>query len=152
VKRAIPVLVLVLVFLLVATEVAAAAPMEWSILGYHVVRPGETLYCIARAYGVSPWAIANQNGILSPNYIYPGMTLAIPNAYASLPPGPVCPAQFGGWPDPCMCIAYHTVAYGDTLTRISLWYGVNMWTIAECNGIYNLNYIRAGSVLCIPDP
>jgi len=28
-----------------------------------------------------------------------------------------------------------------------------MWRIAECNGIYNLNYIRAGDVLCIPtDP
>jgi hypothetical protein len=41
---------------------------------------------------------------------------------------------------------------GETLTGISLWYGVSMWHIAECNGIYNLNYIRSGDVLCIPDP
>jgi len=25
-----------------------------------------------------------------------------------------------------------------------------MWSIAERNNIYNLNYIRAGDVLCIP--
>jgi len=28
-----------------------------------------------------------------------------------------------------------------------------MWHIARCNHIYNMNYIRAGDVLCIPiDP
>jgi hypothetical protein len=29
-------------------------------------------------------------------------------------------------------------------------YGVSRWHIAECNGIYDLNYIRAGDTLCIP--
>jgi len=152
-KRAIPILVVALLLILVAVPTAGAAPLEWTILGYHVVQPGETLYCIARAYGVDPWAIAAQNGIISPNYIYPGTVLAIPAVYVSLPPGPVCVAQFPVWPPyPCTCIAYHTIVSGETLTGISMWYGVSMWRIAECNGIYNLNYIRAGDTLCIPNP
>jgi hypothetical protein len=40
--------------------------------------------------------------------------------------------------------------WGENLFRISLRYRVSMWAIAEANGIHNLNYIRAGQVLCIP--
>ena len=48
------------------------------------------------------------------------------------------------------CRYYHTVRYGETLTRIGYMYGVSMWTIAAANHIYNLNLIYAGQVLCIP--
>jgi len=153
-KRAISVLVVSLIIALAVPPTAGAAPSEWAILGYHVVQPGETLFCIGRAYGVDPWAIAAQNSIVCASCIYPGMVLAIPAAYTVLPPGPVCTPQFGDYyyyPS-CTCAAYHTVALGDTLTHISLVHGVSMWRIAECNGIYNLNYIRAGDVLCIPNP
>jgi len=42
------------------------------------------------------------------------------------------------------------VVSGENLSRISLRYGVDMWRIAQCNGILNLNYIKIGQVLCIP--
>jgi LysM repeat protein len=120
------------------------------ILGYHTVQPRETLFCIGRAYGVDPYAIAAQNGILNPNVIHPGHVLAIPNVPSSLLPGRVCPRQFdGGTPSP-VCRWYHTVAPYENLYRISLHYSVSMWAIAEANHIFNLNYIRAGQVLCIP--
>ena len=151
-KRFAPALTAALLLLLTASPMASAAPSRWGILGYHVVQPGETLFCIGRAYGVSPWAIATQNGILNPNLIQPGMTLAIPAAYTYLPPGPTCPRQFPPYGSPCSCSSYHIVRSGDTLTGISFLYGVSMWRIAECNGILNLNYIRVGDVLCIPDP
>jgi len=126
-------------------------PPPWGILGYHTVQPGETLYCIGRAYGVDPYAIATQNGILNPNVIHAGLVLAIPNAPRVLPPGQVCPRQFdGGTPTPPGCRWYHTVVWGENLYRISLRYGVSMWAIAEVNHILNLNYIRAGQVFCIP--
>lgn len=132
-----------------STPVPTAIP--GAILGYHTVRPGETLYCIARAYGVDPQAIAVRNGIVNPNLIYAGKVLAIPNAPRLLPPGPVCPRQFGGaTPAPAACRWYHAVLWGENLYRISLRYGVSMWAIAEANHIYNLHYIRAGQVLCIP--
>lgn len=50
----------------------------------------------------------------------------------------------------CVCRYHHLITTGDTLTRISVRYGVDMWSIAACNCIYNLNYIRIGYWLCIP--
>ncbi len=120
------------------------------VLGYHTVRAGETLFCIGRAYGVDPYAIATQNGILNPGVIYAGTVLAIPNVPRCLPPGRVCPRQFDGCMPTPVCRWHHTVALCENLYRISLRYGVNMWAIAEANHILNLNYIRAGQVLCIP--
>ena len=101
---------------------------------------------------MDPYAIATQNSILNPSIIHPGQVLAIPNVPRVLPPGRVCPAQFdvdGGTPPPD-CRFYHNVALGENLYRISLRYEVSMWAIAEANNITNLNYIRAGQVLCIP--
>jgi LysM repeat protein len=120
------------------------------ILGYHTVRPGETLYCIGRAYGVDPYAIATQNGILNPNVIHVGHSLAIPNVPRTLAPGRVCPRQFGGTVVPPTCRWNHTVVPGENLYRISLHYEVSMYAIAEANNILNLNLIFAGQVLCIP--
>jgi LysM repeat protein len=120
------------------------------VLGHHIVRSGEWLYCIGRAYGVDPDAIATQNRILNPNVIQPGKKLKIPNVPRTLPPGRVCPRQFDGGTPPPACRWYHTVAPGENLYRIALRYDVSMWAIAEANHIFNLHYIRAGQVLCIP--
>ena len=46
---------------------------------HYVVRRGDTLYSIGRAYGVSHWAIAKVNGIHNVNYIYAGQVLWIPS-------------------------------------------------------------------------
>jgi LysM repeat protein len=44
----------------------------------------------------------------------------------------------------------HLVQRGENLFRISLRYGVNMYTLARVNGIVNINLIYAGQVLIIP--
>jgi LysM repeat protein len=44
----------------------------------------------------------------------------------------------------------HVVQAGENLFRISLRYGVNMWTIASANGITNPNRIYVGQRLIIP--
>ncbi|MGD8243691.1 MAG: LysM peptidoglycan-binding domain-containing protein [Anaerolineae bacterium] len=127
------------------------SPPPAGILGYHTVQPGETLYCIGRAYGVDPYAIASENGIVNPNLISVGMVLGIPDAPKSLPPGRVCPPQFGdGTTPPPECRFEHVVVCGDNLYRISIQYGVSMYAIADANGITNLNLIYKGQVLCIP--
>jgi LysM repeat protein len=143
-------------------QTVVAAPVAsgggWEILGDHTVRYGETLYCIGRAYGVDPWAIATQNNVQVPDLIHPGTVLDIPNALKTLPPGPVCVPQFGDTmpseePDACggcACSVTHVVRWGETLSYISINYGVDIWSIAQCNCIYNVNYIRAGASLCIP--
>jgi len=124
---------------------------EERILDHHIWRPRETIYCIARAYGVDPWAIATVNGLVFSSQAHPGFKLAIPAAWAMLPDGPTCDRQFSPPPPPAYtCRWYHTATAWDNLYRISLRYGVSMWEIAEANGIRNLTYIRAGDVLCIP--
>lgn len=164
-KRALWMMVVLSVFLLALAPASLAAPARsgWNNLGIHTVQPGETLFCIGRAYGVDPWAIATQNGILNVNLIYPGVKLNIPDAWLQLPAGPTCARQASvvlptpptptPTPPPCgncTCKANHLVKTGDTLTALATLYKVNMWDIARCNCIQNLNYIRIGDTLCIP--
>ena len=135
------------------TATPGPTPVPGAILGYHTVKSGETLFCIARAYGVDPYAIARENGILNPNLIRPGHVLKIPDAPHTLPTGPVCERQFDIDDEPTLpeaCRWHHTVVRGENLYRISLRYGVNMWSIVNANSIANPNLIYAGQVLCIP--
>ena len=63
-------------------------------IGQHLVAKGETLLCIARAYGVQPDAIAQANDMQSLNVIA-GETLNIPPVqWVDIAPGPVCTPQF----------------------------------------------------------
>ncbi|MBN1262067.1 MAG: LysM peptidoglycan-binding domain-containing protein [Anaerolineae bacterium] len=107
---------------------------------------------MGRAYATQPYAIAAQNGIAYPYVLWVGRTLAIPVApWVPTPPGPTAVRQFPVSPTPVPgCRAYHTVYYGQTLSGIAAWYGVNVWTLAAANHIYNLNLIYPGQVLCIP--
>lgn len=138
-----------------AQPAASTQPSRQTILGYHTVQGGETLYCIARAYGVDPSAIARANGLLNPNLVLPGTVLAVPNVPHSLPEGPTCPAQFAtgtslahGTAPGCRWL--HPVSSGQNLFRISLRYGVSISTIVQANDISDPNLIYAGQTLCIP--
>ncbi len=66
-----------------------------SVLGKHIVRAGESLYCIGRAYAVLPDAIARANGITVRTTILVGRELIIPAVQWRNPgAGPTCVAQF----------------------------------------------------------
>src|SRR5512140_432089 len=47
-------------------------------------------------------------------------------------------------------VSYHVVRYGETLSSISRWYGISVWSLACANGIYNTNFIYACQVLYVP--
>jgi LysM repeat protein len=128
-KRLIAAIVLAVVALSFAAPVLA-----WGGT-MHVVGWGETLSSIGRWYGVSPWAIAQANGLANPNYVQWGQRLIIPTGY---------------YPAPVPGYGWYRVRYGDTLYRIAWRYGVDLWSLARANGIYNLNRIYAGQVLRIP--
>jgi len=133
------VLIVVLLSLVVAPTAFAAPASQYSQGGYwYQVRWGDTLSSIARYSGVSTWAIAQANGLANPNCIYAGQRLWIP---VQTPPPPPPPPQCGYW---------YTVHWGDTLNSISYRTGVNVWAIAQANGIYNINCIYAGRALWIP--
>ena len=142
--------VFALTFLLLFTTVAAtqAAPeaveRETTVASYdgfyYTVNWGDYLSLIAQRYGTTVQAILWANPqITNPNYIYVGQVIFIPNTYYPPPP-----------PPPAACRYYHYVTYGQTLSGIARWYGVSPWSIAQANGLYNLNYIYVGQTLCIP--
>jgi LysM repeat protein len=143
----------------------------YPVIAYWTVQPGQTLYCIGRYYKVSPWAIASVNRIPWPYFVYPGQVLGIPNVpWYNIPPGPVCypgvpnvtptppsaitptpPVVTPTPPNPPACRYYHTVQWGQTLSRIAWYYHTTIQAIMYANpSITNPNLIYAGSVLCIP--
>ncbi len=143
----------------------------YPVIAYWTVQPGQTLYCIGRYYKVSPWAIASANRIPWPYFVYPGQVLAIPNVpWYNIPPGPVCypgvpnvtptpPSSVTPTPpaitptpsNPAACRYYHTVQWGQTLSRIAWYYHTTIQAIMYANpSITNPNLIYAGSVFCIP--
>lgn len=74
--------------------------------GYHVVRPGETLFSIGRLYGVNPYTIASMNGLPNPNYIRIGQVLYVPGGWSYQPsPG------WGGYPPNYYWWYYHHYYY-----------------------------------------
>ena len=131
------VLFVVVLSLAVAPTAFAASASPAAQCGYwYQVRWGDTLSFIARYAGVSASAIAQANGLGSPNRIYAGQWLWIP---CQTPPPPQC----GYW---------YTVRWGDTLNSISYRTGLSVWAIAQANGIYNINCVYAGQALWIPCP
>jgi len=65
------------------------------IIGVHRVQPGETIFCIARAYGVLPDAIIQVNDLRAPISLSVNQALNIPAVrWPTISAGPVCPAQF----------------------------------------------------------
>jgi LysM repeat protein len=125
-------LVVVAVVSLVGVLPVLAAPDQGQIV--HVVRRGETLFSIARRYGVSYLEIARFNGIANPSRIYVGQRLIIPT----------------GAPAPAPSSGVHVVRRGETLFSIALRYGVDIYSLARVNGIVNLNRIYVGQRLTIP--
>lgn len=68
---------------------------------------------------------------------------AVPMA-AMTPAAEAGSGHYGGQ----QCV-YHTVTFGQTLSGIASYYGVNMWTLAQRNGIWDPNRIYAGQRLLI---
>jgi LysM repeat protein len=162
-----PVLLPTATAIAIGPQPTATLPGPVPLLGNHTVKYGESLFCIGRAYTVSPWAIAQANGIGWPYAIYPNQVLNIPNSpWVNPPYGPVCQRQFGPAPLPTVapsplptpvstsapsgCRATYAVVWGDTLSRIAFRFNSTVYLIAQANHIWNINLIYAGQRLCIP--
>jgi len=112
------------------SAVAALAFLALLGTGTHTVSKGETLSGIAHRYGLSASALAQANGIASPDRILVGQRLSIPGAAAAT--------------------AEHRVARGDTLGSIASRHGTSIAALVEANGLANPNRILVGQVLKVP--
>lgn len=107
----------------------------------HSLEPGESVWELARRHDVSVRAIADANGLTSPQRVVAGTTLVIPQpgdsdrSAAAAPPGGRA----------------HTVARGETLSHIAARQGLTVSAIAAANGIGDVHRIRAGSRITLPD-
>lgn len=106
----------------------------------YVVHRGDTLSEIAVRYNTTVQAIKNANGLTS-STIYPNQGIWVPVGQY-VPPVYTPPTYPSG--------QYYWVQPGDTLFKIGLRFGVNIYRIAEANQLLNLNRIYAGVPLYIP--
>ena len=93
----------------------------------YVVQPGDSLYEIARRFGVSPDTLFTVNSLNGLPYLVVGQTIVIPTTEIS-----------------------YTVRRGDTLWSIARNFGTSPETIARLNNIENPNALQPGMVLRIP--
>lgn len=100
----------------------------------YTVKRGDTLWGIAKKFGVTVSAVVNANNIRNPNLIYVGEVFIIPHMTSA--------ESFE--------YTLYTVRRGDTLWGISRKFGTSINSIVALNGIKNPNLIYAGEVFKIP--
>lgn len=134
------------------------------------IEAGDTLREIAERYGITWQLLAAYNNITNPNIIAVGATIIIPPQGTPMPtptPAPVVvqpivaqpvivqpvvaqPLRVGTRVIPPITGNRYTVQAGDTMFAIGAASGVNIYAIAQANGILNLNRIYVGQTLIIP--
>ncbi|MBN1430875.1 MAG: LysM peptidoglycan-binding domain-containing protein [Anaerolineae bacterium] len=133
-RRVISILVLLMVIL---SSVSVASAQNRT----HVVQPGETLFSIARSYGLTVEQLASANGITNPNLIYAGQVLTIPGGGSS---------EGTSGNTGTINTSSYTVARGDTLSQIAQRFGTTVATLAQLNGLSNIDLLFVGQILVIP--
>ena len=108
--------------LVVALSLVACAPRATTPPGsaarkgqgiFHVVKPGENLFRIGKAYDTTSEELARVNGIRDPRQIFVGQRIFIPGATRQIPVEVITPADGGGAP--------RSLAQGDGEEGVFLW-------------------------------
>lgn len=100
----------------------------------YTVRSGDTLYSIARRYGVTVNQLAQANNIQNTNLIRVGQIIIIPGTSTPTPPPTT---------------SSYTVRAGDTLYSIATRHNTTVSELVRLNNLSNPNLIRVGQVLRI---
>ncbi len=115
-----------------------------SLIDRHTVRDGETLWGIARKYGVSLQALATENKLSTGAVMTKGRHLWIPGARRDI--GTATLAANAANSDAVQRITY-VVRVGDTLSRIAKSFRVELKDLLNWNRLARARGIRAGQKL-----
>ncbi len=128
------------IFILLTAYVFAQATSQTNTLAtdkerVHVIAQGETLYSIARLYGLSYQDLLIFNNISDPTKLQVGQKIKIP------PEIPETPVQK---------TVQHTVLRGETLFGIARQYGTTVAELQAKNGLSEKSILKEGTILIIP--
>ena len=104
------------------------------------VKTGDTLYSIAKRYGIDVKKLASANGLSDPSALKAGTELLIPVTPAPTP-RPVTPPPGA---------STYTVKAGDTLSSIARQHGTSAGELQKLNRLPNPNQIKVGMTLVVP--
>ncbi|PJF35295.1 MAG: hypothetical protein CUN49_11305 [Candidatus Thermofonsia Clade 1 bacterium] len=136
--RRIALLTLIIACCAVLLPLSSPAQAQGEII--HIVQPGENLFRISLRYGVPISVIAAQNGITDIRRIFVGQRLIIRGGPVIVPPTQ----------PPATGTGIYIVQRGDTLARIARRFNTTVATLAQLNGIVNVNLIFVGQQLRVP--
>jgi len=111
----------------------------------HIVAPGETLFSIARGWGVTLQALRDINGFSQDRVLRAGERIRIPQSarVAAPPQPPLAPPNIAH-------LTEHTVAPGETLFGIAQANGITLQALRDINGFSQNCVLRAGERIKIP--
>lgn len=126
--------------------------------GMHMVRNGETLSSIARKYGVTASALANENKLSTTQHLTKGRKLWIPEVSDTKPTLAVSASSVtqvtdksNAQPNTSGSGTVQRVSYivraGDTLTRIAKMFSVEISQLLTWNKLHSANALVAGQKL-----
>ncbi|MDR3124233.1 MAG: M23 family metallopeptidase [Treponema sp.] len=105
----------------------------------HVIQKGDTIYSLARTYGVSSQEIQRLNRIDDPDRIQVGQRIRIPGVST----GAAFAPEIRG-------VTEHRTVRGETLYGISRLYGISLRTLLAANGLSENYTLKIGDLLRIP--
>jgi murein DD-endopeptidase MepM/ murein hydrolase activator NlpD len=129
IPHTIPYIPLICTILLVLFPAALAVPEE----AVHIIQKDETLYSIARSYGVTADEVIKLNNITDPRTIKPGQRIRIPSK------GSVISAY-----------DEYKVERNDTFYGIAAKYNITVTELLEMNGFASSYVLKAGEKIRIP--
>ena len=122
----------------------------------YTVRPGDSLFRLARSHGISAARLMSINGLTSARWLYVGQVLLLPGAPATAPqPAQPVPALLPSPPEAALQpgrtqSVNHTVHAGQSVSKVAEQYGVTPAAIARLNGLTIHSVLEVGQTLRIP--
>ncbi len=105
----------------------------------HIVQVGDTITSISNLYSIKKDFIIKLNNLKDENYIYVGQNLKIYDSSKE------------SKPNKDINNSYHLVQKGESLTEISIKYGLNFKELIEINNLKNPDSLEVGSKLFLSE-